>query len=159
MRVAVGVVYDSQDGRFHTYHEAAVDDLVAHLHRADVVCGFNIISFDYKVLSAYARHPLDSLPTCDLLAEIKKKLDLRIGLGNLAAHTLGKPKSADGLKSLEWFAQGRLDLVDRYCRDDVEITRDLLRFGLANGYLVGHRKGCGLVRLPVELSLSHRSEG
>jgi len=58
----------------------------------------------------------------------------RVGLGQLARDTLGTDKSADGLQSLEWVRQGRLDLVEEYCRHDVEILRDL--------YLHGRREGC-----------------
>jgi DEAD/DEAH box helicase domain-containing protein len=55
-------------------------------------------------------------------------------MGHLAQETLGLGKSADGLQSLQWVREGRLDLVEEYCRKDVEILRDL--------YLHGRREGC-----------------
>jgi DEAD/DEAH box helicase domain-containing protein len=56
-------------------------------------------------------------------------------MGHLAQETLGVGKSADGLQSLEWVRQGRLDLVEAYCRKDVEILRDLYLHGRREGHL------------------------
>ena len=54
----------------------------------------------------------------------------------LAQATLATEKSGDGLESLEWVKQGRLDLVEEYCRKDVEILRDLYLFGRRMGYVL-----------------------
>jgi DEAD/DEAH box helicase domain-containing protein len=47
-----------------------------------------------------------------------------------------------------------MEEIISYCRKDVEITRDLFLFGLANGYLLFETKAGQLVRLPVEWNLS-----
>jgi DEAD/DEAH box helicase domain-containing protein len=154
MRVAVGVVYDSHTDSYTAYDERRVDDLIAHLHEADLVCGFNILEFDYSVLSAYADRSLKSLPTFDLLADIHARIGFRVGLENLSTNTLGRGKSANGLQSLEWVRQGRLDLVERYCRDDVRVTADLLRFGIAHQYVLYFRKRHGGLRIPVDWHLA-----
>ena len=44
-------------------------------------------------------------------------------LGHLALETLDVPKSADGLQSLEWFKEGRMDLIEEYCRKDTQVRR------------------------------------
>jgi DEAD/DEAH box helicase domain-containing protein len=77
------------------------------------------------VLSAYTSTDLNSLPTIDLLEEIHGYLGYRLSLNALAAETLGAAKSADGLQALQWYREGRIDLIQKYCRKDVEITRDL----------------------------------
>jgi DEAD/DEAH box helicase domain-containing protein len=48
-------------------------------------------------------------------------------------------------------AQGRLDLVEDYCRHDVEVLRDLYLFGRREGYVFfpDRRRGTRL-RLPVD---------
>jgi DEAD/DEAH box helicase domain-containing protein len=72
-------------------------------------------------------------------------------MDHLAQETLGVGKSADGLQSLEWVKEGRFDLVEEYCRHDVEILRDLYLFGRREGYLLYRRKGGdACLRLPVE---------
>ena len=43
---------------------------------------------------------------------------------------------SDGLQSLRWYKEGRLDLIEEYCRRDVEVTRGLYDFGRKHGHLV-----------------------
>ncbi len=149
MRLALGVVYDCATGEFETYTEERAEALVERLFRAPVVVGFNSRRFDYSVLRAYTTRDLAVLPTFDLLEEIHKKLGYRLSLGHLAEHTLGRGKSGDGLQSLEWWKYGRLDLIEQYCRRDVELVRDLLAFAAREGHVLFQRKTGELVRLPV----------
>lgn len=151
MRVAVGVVWDSLENRMFNYDEARVDELISHLTRADLVVGFNVMRFDYEVLHGYTFENLRRLPTLDLLSEIERSLGRRLKLDTLGKATLGAAKAADGLQSLAWFREGRLDLVMEYCIHDVELTRDLLLFALEHGYLLYERSDVGVVRVPLNL--------
>lgn len=136
MGVAVGVACFLEEGRLETYREEAVGELDAALRRADLVVGFNIKRFDYKVLSGYTGVDYARLlPTLDLLEDIRRSLGFRLGLGHLAEETLGEGKSADGLQSLRWVSEGRFDLVEDYCRRDVEVLRDLYLHGRREGFL------------------------
>jgi DEAD/DEAH box helicase domain-containing protein len=135
MGLALAVVWDSLSGEFTTYHEDQAPALLRHLALADLVVGFNLLGFDYRVLSAYDDGTIPRLRTFDILLDIRKRLSWRLSLGHLAGETLGAAKSADGLQSLEWVREGRLDLVEEYCREDVRITRDLFRHGLEKGWL------------------------
>ncbi len=135
MGVAIGVLCYLEEGRFEVFLEDQVRALVDSLRQASLVIGFNIKRFDYRVLSGYTGEDYCRLlPTLDLLEDINVRLGFRVGLGHLAQETLGVGKSADGLQSLEWVRQGRFDLIEAYCRRDVEILRDL--------YLHGRREGC-----------------
>ncbi|HEY9421955.1 MAG TPA: ribonuclease H-like domain-containing protein, partial [Thermoanaerobaculia bacterium] len=117
------------------FFEPQVRALVDALRAATLVIGFNIKRFDYRVLAGYTGEDYNRLlPTFDLLEDVTSRLGFRVGMGHLAMETLGCGKSADGLQSLEWVRQGKLDLVEQYCRKDVEILRDL--------YLHGRREGC-----------------
>lgn len=150
MRVAVGVVHDSSDNEYKVFFEDRVDDLLALLREADLVVGFNSRSFDYGVLRGYTDRPLATeLPTFDILEEIQKVLGFRVGLGNFAENSLGVGKSADGLQSLKWFKEGKLDLIVQYCKDDVKVTRDLFLFGLEKKYLIYGNKSGRKIKLPV----------
>ena len=97
--------------------------------------GFNIVGFDFKVLSAYDDGTLEHLPVFDILADVRRRLGFRLSLAHLAEHTLGATKTADGLQSLAWIREGRMDLVEEYCRADVRITEQLFRHGLEAGWL------------------------
>jgi DEAD/DEAH box helicase domain-containing protein len=99
------------------------------------VVGFNVLRFDYRVLSGYTSEPLDRLPTFDMMVALRTVVRQRLSLANLGHATLGRGKTADGLQSLEWVRTGRLDLVEEYCRADVALTRDLFEHALEHRYL------------------------
>jgi DEAD/DEAH box helicase domain-containing protein len=151
MLVALGVVCHLQTGEVRVYREAEVAALVSWLDSADAVIGFNSRRFDYKVLEGYTGIDYDHRwPTLDLLDEIHRRVGFRLSLAHLSAATLEVEKTADGLQSLEWVRGGRLDLVEEYCRRDVEILRDLYLFGRRMGFVVYRDKDEKRVKLPVE---------
>jgi len=158
MGLAVAVVWDSRTNAMTAYFENDAPALFAALRAADLVVGFNIIGFDYRVLSSYDDGTLARLPAFDLLYDLKARLGYRLSLGHLAEHTLGRKKIADGLKSLEWVKQGRLDLVEEYCRKDVEITRDLFYHGLEKGRFRFLDKNSRLLELRVDWELERLIE-
>jgi DEAD/DEAH box helicase domain-containing protein len=150
MRVALAVTYDSETRRFETFSESAVHALVERLREADLVVGFNIIAFDYAVLRGYSDEDLRALPTFDMLHAIHERLGYRLALGHIAEQTLGVSKGADGLQSLAWWKEGRIDEIERYCRLDVELLRDLLDHAATHGYLCFRTKRGDRVRLPTD---------
>jgi DEAD/DEAH box helicase domain-containing protein len=135
MGLAVGVVWDSVDQEFFTYEEKDASLLVGKLRSADLAVGFNIIGFDYTVLQPYSDFDLQEINTFDMLVDVKKQLGFRLSLNHLAQHTLNAEKSADGLVSLQWYKEGKINKIIQYCKQDVEITRDLFLFGAENGYV------------------------
>ena len=158
MGMSVGIVWDSHLDDFSPYFENEVEALVEHLRSADLVIGFNIAGFDYSVLRGYTRFDFRQLNTLDILREVYARLSYRVSLDALAKATLNTPKSADGLQALRWYKEGRMDLIEKYCRKDVEITRDLFRHGLERGYLLFDRKDEGRMRIPVRWDLGQLVE-
>jgi len=150
MRVSCAVLYDSADEVFHEYLEDRIPELIAHLGSLDVVVGFNIRRFDYRVLSRYTSLDFRRIPTLDILDEIHKHLGYRLSLDHLAQATLNVQKSADGLQALKWWKEGRISDIVAYCRKDVAITHDLFRYGRENGYLLFKNKAGCAVRVPVK---------
>jgi DEAD/DEAH box helicase domain-containing protein len=149
MRIALAVIYDSQTEQFETFRETEVHRLIERLRQADLVVGFNVISFDYAVLSGYTDTDLRALPTFDMLAAVHQRLGYRLALAHLAEETLGASKSADGLQSLVWWKEGKIDKIESYCRQDVALLRDLLRHAEENGHLCFRTKRGDRVRLPA----------
>ena len=154
MRLAAAVIYDSRVDAFSVFEEDRVHELIDTLKTAELIVGFNISDFDYNVLKGYSSFRFVELPTFDILQEVSKQLGYRLSLNHLAHKTLNVEKSADGLQSLKWFKEGKIEEVIAYCKKDVEITKDLFLFGLAHGYLLFETKAGQLVRLPVEWNLS-----
>ena len=135
MKLAVGVVWDSCEQEYFSYLEGAASELVKKLRTADLVVGFNVKKFDYGVLQPYADFDLQEINTFDMLIDVNKKLGHRLSLNHLAENTLNAEKSADGLVSLQWFKEGKIDKIIEYCKQDVEITRDLFLYGESHGYV------------------------
>jgi DEAD/DEAH box helicase domain-containing protein len=149
MRVSCVVLYDSQSDNFFEFVEGQLPMLLDHLQQLDLVIGFNIKRFDYRVLSAYTELDFRQIPTLDILEKVKDQLGYRLSLNHLASVTLDAGKTADGLDALRWWQEGRMAKILEYCRSDVTITRDLFRFGRDNRYLLFQNKAKQTVRLPV----------
>ncbi len=133
--VSVGVAYHMGENRFYHFEERQMPQLVALLQRADLVVGFNIRSFDFKVLSAYTNEKLYDLPNCDMLVDVQEALGFRIKLDSLSQQTLGLQKSADGTLALKWWREGKIDLIRDYCQQDVDVTRRLWEYGRDHGHI------------------------
>ena len=131
MKVAVAVIWDSKTRKTDIFYENDIDRLVQHLRTADMVVGFNLLRFDYTVLSGYQDHKNIAAElenkTVDILNQVEQKLGHRLSLAAIVSQTLGKDKSADGQQSLQWFKEGKLEKIAQYCKDDVLITRDLFK--------------------------------
>ena len=153
MGLAVVVVWDSLDREFFTYEEKDARQLVDKLRTADLVVGFNVIGFDYTVLQPYSDFDLQEINTFDMLVDVKKRLGFRLSLNHLAQHTLNAKKSADGLISLQWYKEGKISKIIQYCKQDVEITRDLYLFGEKNG-LVKYQSRSGN---PLQLEVNWKT--
>ena len=153
MGLAVGVVWDSLDREFFTYEEKDARPLVDKLRTADLAVGFNIIGFDYTVLQPYSDFDLQEINTFDMLVDVKKRLGFRLSLNHLAQHTPNAKKSADGLISLQWYKEGKISEIIQYCKQDVEITRDLYLFGEKNG-LVKYQSRSGN---PLQLEVNWKT--
>ncbi len=155
MGISVAVIFDSSEDSFHAFEEDKIDALFDYLDKADLIIGFNIKKFDYKVLGAYTARDLKALPTFDILEDIYRRLGFRLSLDHLATETLNQGKTADGLQAVEWFRQGEMEKLTEYCRQDVKVTRDLFLYGLEKGHLIYREKRSGRrLRLLVDWKLS-----
>lgn len=150
MGLALAVVYDVERQVYRTYYEADVDRLLVDLAFADRVVGFNIDRFDLAVLSGYTDRDLGRIKTLDLLKVVHAGLGFRLSLGHLSEANLGESKGGDGLQSLRWWKEGRIDLIEQYCRKDVEVTWKLWSLGRERGYLLYRDKAGRSLRVPVE---------
>lgn len=151
MGMSLAVLYDSRIDEYVTYLEDEVPELVEHLCQLDMIVGFNNIRFDNQVLVGHGVTKHLRVPACDLLQIIKDKLGYRLSLDRLAKATLGSEKSADGLQALQWYKEGRIDLIQKYCKKDVEITKQIFDYALENEYLLFINKAQKKVRLPLDV--------
>ncbi len=149
MGLALAVTLDAETGEFKSWYEEDAEALVDALLAADRVVGFNSERFDLTVLEYYAGEKVRRIKSLDLLRVIKERVSRRFSLSHLAEETLGRAKSGDGLQSLEWVRDGRFDLVERYCRDDVALTAAIWAYGRRHRYLLFRSKEGTVGRIPV----------
>lgn len=151
--LSVCVVWSYERAQFSTYWEEDAAALIDRLAAADLVVGFNHRRFDLEVLRPYGGDRLDGLPLFDLMEDLQGRLGHRIGLEACCAPTLGTRKSGHGLQAIAWWRAGRRDLLERYCREDVRLTRDLFDHGRAQGAIAVEKRSRDgvprIVRVPV----------
>ena len=148
--MSVGVVYSFADDSFRAFLESEADQLIEHLRAAELIVGFNLLGFDYEVLKGYSDLPLQALPTLDIMFHLQEKLGFRPKLDSVVQATLGAAKSADGLQALAWWKEGRLDLIEKYCTEDVRLTRDLYLYGRRNRHVLVSRFSGSPLKVEVD---------
>ncbi len=135
--ISVAGVYSYIKDAFFVYEEHELGKVQEMINESDHIIGFNIIHFDLPVLEPYVnKQSLDRLAVTDLYVHAVNFLGHRVGLGALAQATLGENKSGHGLEALQWFREGRIEEVKKYCLDDVRLTRDLFEYGKKNGHVL-----------------------
>jgi len=102
---------------------------------ADRIIGFNSLSFDVPALSPYSPNGFSKLPHFDILDEIKKATGHKTSLHKIAKATLGVQKTDSGENAVLYWERGdkkSLELLKKYCEDDVRITKDIYDYVLKN---------------------------
>lgn len=150
LRLSVGVTLDLDTNEYRVYFEKDATTLVDDLFRAELVVGFNVIRFDYQVLSFYDRRNFAEIPTLDMLDHIYQRYGFRVSLEKAAQGTLNAGKSANGLMAIEWYKQGQLEKIAEYCKRDVEVTRDLYLYGKEHQQILVPGYRGGIQKLTVE---------
>ncbi len=149
MKLALAVAWDLDSGRWRVYFEKDVALLVEDLLAAEAVIGFNVRRFDMEVLRPYTAKNLSKARIVDLLEVVKERLGFRLSLASFAEANFGESKSADGLQSVKWYREGRMDLIEAYCRKDVELTGRLYLKGLDEGHVLFMDKRSNRLRIAV----------
>lgn len=139
MGISVSCTYSTKLGEYMIYTEDETDALIEQLKRADLVVGFNHISFDYEVVMGHTLFDFrDQLHSLDLLVDLEKALGHRLKLEAVAAASLGTGKTADGLDAIRWWQEGRMDLIAEYCCYDVKVTKCVHEYGIQHGEVKYH---------------------
>ena len=132
LKVSVACIYDFSTGKYASFEEHELSKLSPILETADQIIGYNIKDFDFEVIQPYLNFNIFEVPYLDLLEQIEKKLGHRIKLDVVAQGTLGTSKSGNGLEAILYYRNGKMDLLKKYCLDDVKITRQVYEYALKN---------------------------
>ncbi|MDR3546746.1 MAG: ribonuclease H-like domain-containing protein [Candidatus Pacebacteria bacterium] len=135
LEISIVGIHDSETNEYTSYTKEEFPKLWPIIERADMLIGYNSDAFDIPILNNYYPGDLSKIRSLDLMVEVQKVLGRRLRLQSLAEATLNRGKGGDGLKAIEWWAQGLVDKVREYCIEDVSITRELFDYAVKHGSL------------------------
>ena len=132
LEVTVVSIYEYETDKYTSFEKHELGQLWPILEKAERIIGFNSEHFDMPILDKYYAGNLMSFPQLDMLKVVKDMSGKRYKLNDLAKATLQIEKSADGLQAIEWFKEGKLDEIKKYCEQDVKVTKELYEYGKKN---------------------------
>lgn len=135
MLVSVAITHDEKNG-FRTWMEKDVPDMIRYLTGFDVVISYNGDQFDSKVLSHYGDVKGVHERSFDVAQYFNQRLKHRLKLDTIATATLGAGKTSDGLQALKWWKEGRIQDIIDYCKQDVQVLKDIVEFGKENSFIM-----------------------
>lgn len=133
--ISVVCIHDSFTDQYTSYLQEDFGKLWPILEQADMLITFNGDHFDIPLLNKYYSGDLTKIKSLDLLVEIKNSLGRRIKLDTIAEATLGINKSGHGLEAVQWWKDGEIDKIIKYCIEDVKITKQLYDYAIENNKL------------------------
>ncbi len=129
-------VYSYARNQYRAFREEEFKELKEWLEASDLIIGFNSKHFDFTVLQPYyPKYDLSKLPHLDILEEVVYALGHRLKLESIAQATLGHGKSGDGLDAIKYFREGDWASLEKYCLDDVRVTKEVYDYGVSHGYI------------------------
>jgi len=130
--------FNEIEGKMRSFWENKLDDLWKLFQNADRIIGFNSIKFDVPVLQPYTTLPLSKLNHFDIMQKVKMVFGRRLSLNALAKETLNQKKTDIGTNAVIYWQNGdkeSLEKLQKYCENDVIITRNLYDYVLKNKHL------------------------
>ena len=136
-------------GRFRLYDPGSIHNVIPLIEAAEVVVTYNGDKFDLPFLGGLVR-AFKVRKHIDLLALIKAETGRRWSLDNITRATLGRCKTGKGSSAPLLWSRNEFASLYSYCLDDVALTRDLYKFALTHGYVLGDSdEGIQQIELPL----------
>ncbi len=154
--ISVLGAYFYADEKYKAFEECELPEFekiireLAHKKHGRVI-GFNIDHFDLPVLQPYISWSLKELPSLDLMNDVESSAGFRISLDNLSQNTLNAQKSAGGMQAIQWYKEGKIEEIKKYCLKDVELTRNLYEHGARSGEVYFFSKDA-MNKVPLSVS-------
>ena len=134
--ISVVSIWDSETEKISSFVQETLDELWPILERSHVLIGYNSEHFDTPLLDKYYPGNLYGLKQIDLLKTIQESFGKRIGLDAVASATLGVSKSSSGLQAVEWWHNGEVEKIIKYCEQDVNVTKQLYEHMRDEGFVM-----------------------
>ena len=159
------VLRDINEEKEEIYTEETMKSATERLRGADLVVGYNIRNFGFRLLSPYANYSLQRLPIFDLQSEIKylisKRKGLRlpinqdkiplISLANVSKWTLDREFSMFNNMPLLW-EKGKQERVIEYITECINAIQGIFDHGCRHGavsYFIYKAKKADILPTPL----------
>jgi len=152
--------YKEVKGGILSFWEEDFHKMWPFFQKADRIIGYNSIGFDVPALAPYANFPFQKLPHFDIMLKIKEIYGKRVPLDAIAKETLDREKTDSGLNAVFYWQKGDKDSLaklQKYCEEDVLITRDIYDFALKNKHLLFKDKWNTLRKVEVDFSYPQKN--
>jgi DEAD/DEAH box helicase domain-containing protein len=133
--ISVVGVHDSLTDECRAYTIDNLTELWPVIERADSIITWNGEHFDIPLLNKYYPGNIANIKQIDLMKEVQNIIGRRLKLDTVAEATLGRKKIGNGLDAIEWWKNGEIEKIIKYCLEDVRLTRSLYDFAEKNGHL------------------------
>ncbi len=133
--ISVACAYDSETDTYHTVLHTELEKLWPIFEHADALVGYNSNHFDIPLLNKYYPGDLTLIPSIDILESIKDSFGKRLRLDSIAEATLKTKKSGHGLQAVQWWKEGKIEEIKKYCQKDVEITKRVFDYAREHGHV------------------------
>jgi len=153
LKITCVSIYEYETDSYRSFDENQLRDLWPILEKAERIIGYNSAHFDVPILQNNYSGDLSRIAHLDLLKVIKVSTGSRYKLNDIAKATLQIEKSADGLQAMEWYKEGKIDLIKKYCEQDVKVTKEVYEYGRKNKMLYFPKLTGELVPFPVNFEM------
>jgi len=142
LEISMICVYSYSKNKYFSFNEHQLAEAAALFDSGSVLVGFSSNRYDIPVLEAhFGRLPGVSVnlwgkERFDLLEEIEMALGQRISLDKLSRANLGVGKERKGHEAITLYKNGEMEELEKYCLQDVRLTKDLYDLYSRQGFLL-----------------------
>ncbi|OHA99679.1 MAG: hypothetical protein A3H52_02335 [Candidatus Zambryskibacteria bacterium RIFCSPLOWO2_02_FULL_39_26] len=138
--ISVVGLYDYETNTYQSFIEEEFEKMWQILEKADLLITYNGDHFDIPLLNKYfkkaGRGDLSKLRSLDILKELRNAYGRRMKLDQVAEGTFGINKQGNGLEAVNWWRNGEIERVRKYCLEDVKLTKDVYEYAMKNKKLI-----------------------
>jgi len=157
LKISYAGVIDYEKGMEIDIWEDDMEKLREILEKADLIVGYNSISFDLPVIGNYLGRQINDLPQLDLMMAARAKIGFRPKLNDLTNATLGKGKLGKGTDAVRYYMTGELDKLKEYCMEDVRLTMQVYEYGRDNGKIKYYDRNGFEKETDIDWSLGYKN--
>ncbi len=131
LQISMVCVYSYAKDRYFSFNEHQLAEAAKLFDTSSLLVGFSSNRYDIPVLEAhFGRIPglkidLWGKERFDLLEEVELALGQRISLDKLSRANLGVGKERKGHEAITMYKNGEMEELEKYCLQDVRLTKDL----------------------------------